>query len=316
MTEGRPFILNQVRQPRRGDALPFAAGPPGPKAVITGCQQIANGVRVHVLGSVAVNCGGTQAVATGDGAEGEGVREQFGLDRCALRMGTCCAWPRHPSTLHRGRLAGLRMPTGLPRPGFYRCPAPCRTTPTSVNAAGPPACGCRARVRRAPYRVRSQSPAASFRRGTPALRLGGGRRVGAAGALVMAAVTIVADGHADDRAADGNSRNICTRGAPGCPLAAGGVVVESPLRPGAALSGSFSCDSPVAAVPVEGEMSNSSSSCTTSPAAAGLPMAGRAAASGVAALAPSGTRGVAEVVTVLPGDKLLPRVHAGGTCQG
>ena len=89
----------------------------------------------------------------------------------------------------------------------------------------------------------------------------------------------------------------------GCPLAAGGVVVEPPLRPGAALSGSFSCDSPVAAVPVEGEMSNSSSSCTTSPAAAGLPMAGRAAASGVAALAASGTRGVAEVVTVLPGDE-------------
>ena len=211
---GSPLYLNQVRQPRRGDALQFAAGPPGPKAILTGCQQIVNGVRGHVLGSVAVNCGGTQAVAAGDGAEGEGVREQVGLDRCALRMGTCCAWPRHPSTLPRGRLAGLRMPTGLPRPGFYRCPAPRRTTPTSVNAAGPPACGCRARVRRAPYRARSQSPAASFRRGTPALRLGGGRRVGAAGALVMAAVTIVADGHADDRAADGNSRNICTQGAP------------------------------------------------------------------------------------------------------
>ena len=126
---GSPLHLNQVRQPRRGDALQFAAGPPGPKAVITGCQQLVNGVRGQVLGSVAVNCGGTQPVATGDGAEGEGVREQFGLDRCALRMGTCCAWPRHPSTLPRGRLADLRMPTGLPRPGFYRCPAPCRTTP-------------------------------------------------------------------------------------------------------------------------------------------------------------------------------------------
>ena len=50
-------------------------------------------------------------------------------------------------------------------------------------------------------------------------------------------------------------------------------------------------------------MSNSSSSCTRPPAAAGLPMAGRAAASGVAALAASSTRGVAEVVTVLPGDE-------------
>ena len=209
---GSPLHLNQVRQPRRGDALPFAAGPPGPKAVITGCQQLVNGVRGHVLGSVAVNCGGTQAVATGDGAEGEGVREQVGLDRGALRMGTCCAWPRHPSTLHRGRLADLRMPTGLPRPGFYRCPAPCRTTPDqrerrrSASLRLP----CARKARTLPC---VRSPSAPFRRGTPALRLGGGRRVGAAGALVMAAITIVADGHADDRAADGNSRNICTQGA-------------------------------------------------------------------------------------------------------
>ena len=214
MTEGRPFISIRSASPRRGDALPFAAGPPGPKAVLTGCQQIANGVRVHVLGSVAVNCGGTQAVATGDGAEGEGVREQFGLDRCALRMGTCCAWPRHPSTLHQGRLAGLRMPTGLPRPGFYRCPAPCRTKPDqrerrrSASLRLP----CARKARNLPCSVtvslRFISPrdaGASAWRWPPG---GRSRRSDNGGSHHSS------KRHADDRAADGNSRNICTQGAP------------------------------------------------------------------------------------------------------
>ena len=83
--------------------------------------------------------------------------------------------------------------------------------------------------------VRIGAPAvfapASFRRGTPALRLGGGRRVGAAGALIMAAVTIVANGHADDRAADGNSRNIYTRGAPRVSVGCRGFQGRSRVTP-------------------------------------------------------------------------------------
>ncbi len=68
--DGPALDLFQVLGPRTGDALPLDAVPFSPEvAYVIRCQDVANGGLGHVPAAVAVEGGGAEPVAPGDGAE-------------------------------------------------------------------------------------------------------------------------------------------------------------------------------------------------------------------------------------------------------
>ena len=79
----RPAVhLDQVLKPRPGAGLPPATIPalPIPVYGVLRLQHVTNGVPFEMPAPMAVQGAGAEAVAAGDGAEGEDTAEELGLD--------------------------------------------------------------------------------------------------------------------------------------------------------------------------------------------------------------------------------------------
>ena len=97
----RPTVnLDQVLKARPGTGLPPTTIPAPPISVygVLRLQHGANGVALEMLAPMAVQGAGAQAVAAGDGAEGEDAAEELGFD--PFTVGVDADGARLP--LHRG----------------------------------------------------------------------------------------------------------------------------------------------------------------------------------------------------------------------